>query len=151
MLVPFAVVRVWGSATSRPYADICAVILRIPRIISFANEDYPAPSYCGTPSPDFFVYNQKVGGSGGSVVQYPSRPRQLWVLLNHLLNFSGGSVALLGGSLPASEKSRFSLVVQNARLVVQWWFTFLLKNLIYQYLLLTEPPEPPEPPKKTRM
>ncbi|WP_135725578.1 hypothetical protein [Klebsiella pneumoniae] len=96
----------------------------------------------------FLYINKKVGGSGGSVVQYPSRPRQLWVLLNHLLNFSGGSVALLGGSLPASEKSRFSLVVQNARLVVQWWFTFLLKNLIYQYLLLTEPPEPP---KKTRM
>ncbi|HBW7893701.1 hypothetical protein VSR95_07065 [Klebsiella pneumoniae] len=76
----------------------------------------------------FLYINKKVGGSGGSVVQYPSRPRQLWVLLNHLLNFSGGSVALLGGSLPASEKSRFSLVVQNARLVVQWWFTFLLKK-----------------------
>jgi hypothetical protein len=49
MLVTVVVVRVWGSATSRPYADICAVILP-PRIISFANEDYPAPSYCGTPA-----------------------------------------------------------------------------------------------------
>ncbi|HFN1156770.1 TPA: hypothetical protein ACHBXH_004401 [Klebsiella pneumoniae] len=80
----------------------------------------------------FLYINKKVGGSGGSVVQYPSRPRQIWVLLNHLLNFSGGSVALLGGSLPASEKSRFSLVVQNTRLVVQWWFTFLQKNIINQ-------------------
>ncbi|EJZ61468.1 putative lipoprotein [Shigella flexneri 1485-80] len=26
MLLPFVVVRVWGSATSRPYAEICAVI-----------------------------------------------------------------------------------------------------------------------------
>ncbi|MGS3397952.1 hypothetical protein [Klebsiella quasipneumoniae] len=55
----------------------------------------------------FLYINKKVGGSGGSVVQYPSRPRQLWVLLNHLLNLSGGSVALLGGSLPASENNPF--------------------------------------------
>ncbi|MGU3815561.1 MULTISPECIES: hypothetical protein [Klebsiella] len=57
--------------------------------------------------PLFCVYKQKVGGSGGSVVQYPSRPRQPWVLLNHLLNLSGGSVALFGGSLPASENNPF--------------------------------------------
>jgi hypothetical protein len=56
-MLPLFVVLVWGSATSRPYADICAVILRIPRIISFANEDYPAPSYCGTPA-DFFILSE---------------------------------------------------------------------------------------------
>jgi hypothetical protein len=39
MLLPFVVVRVWGSATSRPYAEICAVILPH-RIISFANSDF---------------------------------------------------------------------------------------------------------------
>jgi len=56
MLVPLFVVLVWGSATSRPYADICAVI--VTSIISFANEDYPALSYCGTPA-DFFHSKQK--------------------------------------------------------------------------------------------
>jgi hypothetical protein len=65
------------------------------------------------------------------VVQWfrPSRPRQLWFLLNHLLNLSGGSVALFGGSLPASENNPFLSGGSKCLFVVQWWFTFLKKTL----------------------
>ncbi|MCS5881969.1 hypothetical protein LNP17_29980 [Klebsiella variicola subsp. variicola] len=113
MLLPLFVVLVWGSATSRPYADICAVILRIPRIISFANEDYPAPSYCGTPSPDFFVHKQK----------------SWW------FRWFSGSVPLKAASALgfAEPPFKFPLVVQSPCLVVHcqpvkksrfslWWF-----------------------------
>jgi hypothetical protein len=78
------VVLVWGSATSRPYADICAVILRIPRIISFANEDYPAPSYCGTPA-DFFI--NKIVLVQLSLLFTALQAAPSWVLLNNICNF----------------------------------------------------------------
>jgi hypothetical protein len=76
----------------------------------------------------FLYINKKVGGSGGSVVQALQAAPAL-VLLNHLLNLSGGSVALFGGSLPASENNPFLSGGSKCLFVVQWWFTFLKKTL----------------------
>ncbi|EOX0725813.1 MULTISPECIES: hypothetical protein [Klebsiella pneumoniae complex] len=89
MLVPFPVVRVSGSATSRPYAEICAAMLTS-----------LSASLCF-----FLIINRNSVGSVGSVGSLPASPRRYWVFLNQLQQFCVGSAGHSVGSPPAREKT----------------------------------------------